>query len=99
MMLLLLANWGWRFAIVDALGKEHVQADNMVTNKQSAIVSFGKIEVRHLNFCSSDNQPVLISISNVHSGNSIDSVRWGRRFHFESCWVDKAECKDIIINA
>ncbi|KAL5764232.1 hypothetical protein ACOSQ2_016826 [Xanthoceras sorbifolium] len=43
MMLLLLANWGWRFAIVDALGKEHVQADNMVTNKQSAIVSFGKI--------------------------------------------------------
>lgn len=55
---------------------------------------FPNFKVSHLDYWRSDHRPIILEFSDnfVVTGE----VRRKRHFHFEECWVDKQECKELI---
>ncbi|KAK3204446.1 hypothetical protein Dsin_018492 [Dipteronia sinensis] len=55
---------------------------------------FPHFTVFHLDYWRSDHRPILLEFSN-HSV-VLGNVRKKRRFHFEECWMDNQDCRDLI---
>ncbi|KAK0599131.1 hypothetical protein LWI29_002648 [Acer saccharum] len=49
--------------------------------------------INHLDFWKSDHRPIVLDIV-----DSVVSCKGVRRFHYELCWSEKAECSELIKN-
>ncbi|KAK0572934.1 hypothetical protein LWI29_000634 [Acer saccharum] len=56
---------------------------------------FPNFVVSHLDFWRSDHRPILLEFEDNAGSSNFSSRR--RRFHFEECWVDNPDCRDLIL--
>ncbi|KAK3182761.1 hypothetical protein Dsin_030047 [Dipteronia sinensis] len=54
--------------------------------------------VKHLEYWRSDHRPIVVDVLDADGVENRKRSRGGR-FHFESCWADKAECRELIQSA
>ena len=57
---------------------------------------FSNSFIRHLNFNFSDHRPLLVEVLNVELMLDRGVIRGWRRFHFESCWVEREDCHRLV---
>ncbi|KAL5776778.1 hypothetical protein ACOSP7_009704 [Xanthoceras sorbifolium] len=57
---------------------------------------FPASQVRHLDYCSSNHRPLLITIKSGVDSTTMDNIKWGQRFHFESRWAETEDYLNLI---
>lgn len=58
---------------------------------------FDRATVRHLEYWHSDHRPLLVDIVSQGDIAVRGDIRKKGHFHFEACWVDKEDCKIVVI--
>ncbi|KAK3205548.1 hypothetical protein Dsin_019594 [Dipteronia sinensis] len=54
--------------------------------------------VHHLDYWKSDHRPLLVEVLAATERRCMEQKK-RCRFHFEACWADRQECRDLVANS